>query len=285
MIFEFSHVNLEFDGAEVWCEAKDWTLTDLKKALSASQHATADNGWYPIFFENHDKPRSISHYFAEDADPVLAGRAMGTILLTLRGTPFLFEGEELGYTNVAWDSIDRYNDLNSKSQYETALQEGYSQAEAMAFVHRFSRDNARTPMQWDEEHNAGFTTGTPWLPVHDDYRMENAEVESGDPASVLNWYLTLTAFRAENGILIDGDYREVAESSEQIYAFTRENETERILVAVNFTGDAVPVDPSEYGITDLSGAEILLCSYDGIGNADVWTGSFRPYEALVVRIG
>ena len=93
MIFELSHVNLEFSGAEVWCKAKDWSLSDLKKALTDSQEATKNNGWYPIFFENHDKPRSIDHYFPEDADPVLAGKAMGTVLMTLRGTPFIYQGQ------------------------------------------------------------------------------------------------------------------------------------------------------------------------------------------------
>jgi len=104
-------------SAWTWCEAKDWRLKDLKKALTDSQEATKDNGWYPIFFENHGKPRSIDHYFPEDADPVLAGKAMGTILLTLRGTPFIYQGEELGAKNVSWDSIDSYDDLKYQHIY------------------------------------------------------------------------------------------------------------------------------------------------------------------------
>ena len=283
MIFEFSHINLEFDGAEVWSEAKKWKLTDLKKALTASQQATATNGWYPIFFENHDKPRSISHYFPEDADPVLAGRAMGTVLLTLRGTPFLFEGEELGYQNINWPSIDDYNDLNSKSQYDTAIQNGLSEAEAMACVHRFSRDNARTPMQWNDKNNAGFTEGKSWLPIHDDYKNENAESEAADPASVLSYYHSLVKLRQDNAALIDGDYREIMAGSERVYAFVRENKDQKIVVAVNFTGDTVDLDLSEAGVSDPGSATVMLSNYQDIASEAATTGKLRPYEAVVLR--
>lgn len=280
MIFSFDHV----PGAAVWCEAKPWPLTVIKKALTDSQEVTADNGWYPIYFENHDQPRSINNYFPEDADKTLAGRAMGTVLLTLRGTPFIYEGEELGYVNVAWPSIDDYNDLNTRSQYEIALSEGYTEEEAMGFVHRYSRDNARTPMQWNDEPNAGFTTGTPWLPVHDDYLTENTEEEASDPASVLEWYYTLVDFRQANEVLIDGDYNEIAASSEQVYAFTRENEAEKLLVAVNFTGEDVPVDLSEAGVESVATAEVLLSSYDDLVETEARAEMLRPYEAIIVKV-
>ena len=283
MIFEFNHMNLEFDDGEVWCKAADWKLTDLKKALTDSQKATADNGWYPIYFENHDKPRSISHYFPEDADKILAGRALGTILLTLRGTPFIYEGEELGMTNIAWDSIDEYDDLNSHSQYEIALRTGYSEEEALGFVHRFSRDNARTPMQWDDSSQAGFTNGDPWLPVHEDYETENASSEAADQASVLSWYQKLVAFRAENTVLLDGDYEEYLADSEQIYAFTRQNSEERIVIMVNFTGSEAAYDPEKAGLkTDKT--EVLLSSYEDSKDArPASIGVLRPYEAVIIQ--
>ena len=280
MVFSFDHLK----DKEIWCEEREWALTDVKKALSDSQAATAVNGWYPIYFENHDRPRSINNYFPEDADRALAGRAMGTILLTLRGTPFLYEGEELGYVNVEWPRIDDYNDLNSISQYETALDQGCTEEEALAFVHRYSRDNARTPMQWNDESNAGFTTGTPWLPVHDDYQTENASKELADPASVLRWYMTLVDFRKKNEVLIDGDYTEIDASSEQVYIFLRENKDDKLLVAVNFTGENAPVDLSESGIDSLADAEILLSSYEGIAETGASAEVLRPYEAIVARV-
>ena len=280
MIFSFDH----FVYGDNWREENQWKLTDVKRALTASQKVTADNGWCPIFFENHDKARSIDSYFPENADPTLAGRAMGTVLLTLRGTPFIYEGEELGYGNVAWPSIDDYNDLNSRSQYDSALSEGYTEAEALSIVHRHSRDNARTPMQWNAEANAGFTTGTPWLPVHDDYAVVNAEAEAADPASVLAWYRRLVDFRQANEVLCDGDYREVAASSEQIYAFTRENGNDKLLIAVNFSGDDAPVDFSDSGMKSLSDMEILLSSYDDTDKTGNRPDTLRPYEAIIARI-
>ena len=280
MIFSFDHL----PGGDVWCEVKPLALTDIKQALSDSEEVTVENGWYPIFFENHDKPRSIDSYFPEDADRTLAGRAMGTVLLTLRGTPFIYEGEELGYVNVAWPSINDYNDLNSISQYQIALSEGYTEDEAMEFVHQYSRDNARTPMQWDDEANAGFTTGTPWLPVHDDYAEQNAEEEAMDTSSVLEWYTALVRFRQENDVLVDGDYSEVAASSEQIYAFTREDEAAKLLVAVNFSGEEATIDLAEAGVEDVSEAQVLLSSYDGIDENAARADRLRPYEAIIVRV-
>ena len=281
MLFEFGHVNLEFDGAEVWCKAKDWKLTDFKKALSENQAVTATNGWYPIFFENHDKARSVSHYFPEDADPVLAGRAMGTALLTLRGTPFIYEGEELGYKNIKWPSINDYNDLSSYSQYQTALDDGYSEAEAMEFVYRFSRDNARTPMQWNGEENAGFTDGKPWLPIHEDYKTENAESEASDQKSVLNWYRQLVKFRNDNPVLIDGEYREIMTDSEQVYSFVRQNGDKKYIVAINYSGETVDLDLSDAGVSDPSSLTIALSSYMDISDEPADAGKLRPYEAVV----
>ncbi len=280
MVFSFDH----FPDGEIWCEEREWSLTDVKKALSDSQAATAENGWYPIYFGNHDKARSINSFFPEDADPTLAGRAMGTVLLTLRGTPFLYEGEELGYVNVAWPSIDDYNDLNSRNQYEIALEQGYTEEEAMAFVQRYSRDNARTPMQWNDESNAGFSTGTPWLPVHDDYRTENAVSEATDPTSVLEWYITLVDFRKTNEVLIDGNYTEIDASSEQVYVFLRENENENLLVAVNFTGENTAVDLSEANIDSVADVEVLRSSYGGIDENGANAEVLRPYEAIVASV-
>ena len=280
MIFSFEHFT---DGGS-WTSENPWKLTDVKQALTAAQEVTAENGWCPVFFENHDKARSINNYFPQDADPVLAGRAMGTVLLTLRGTPFIYEGEELGYVNVAWPSIDMYNDLNTISQYNIALSEGFTEAEALSFAHRRSRDNARTPMQWNADANGGFTTGTPWLPVHDDYATENAEAEAADPTSVLEWYQRLADFRQANEALLNGDYREVDASSEQVYAYTRENQQDKLFVAVNFSGEEATVDLSGSGIGDFSDLEVLLSSYDDTAGPGTGSQTLRPYEAVIARV-
>ena len=268
MLFEFSHVNLEFKGVETWCKPDPWTLIDLKNALSASQEATKTNGWYPIFFENHDKPRSIDHYFAPDANKHLAAKLIAVITLTLRGTPFIYQGQELGYGNVAYPHIDDYDDISTHGQYAFALEEGFSQEEALACVHRFSRDNARTPMQWNDRDHAGFSTGTPWLAVHPEYKTENVAYEDQDPDSVLNWYRTLIKLRLSSDDLMTGDYQEVLHDHSAVYAYRRGD----MLIMTNFTSQEA-VYPSS--IT--SGMDVLLSSVSH------QAGILKPLEAVIFK--
>ena len=217
-------MNLEFPDDEVWCRAEKWPLTKLKKALSDSQQATAANGWYPIFFENHDQIRCVNRYFPEGTDKKKAAKAMATILFSLRGTPFIYEGQELGMANTAFARIEDYNDISTHGQYQLALDEGFAPAEALHLVQAHSRDNARTPMQWTTAAQAGFTTGTPWLPVHDDYPQCCAESEEHDADSVLWYYRRIQAERFQGeaaAILQRGRYEELLADDERIYAFKR----------------------------------------------------------------
>ncbi len=234
MLFEFSHVNVMFPHGEVWHRAELYKLSDFKQALTDSQRATRDS-WYPIYFENHDKPRSVNNFFPHGSDKTLAAKAMAIILLTLRGTPFIYQGEELGFANVAFDSIDDYDDVSSRGQYDMARADGFSDKQALRFVHRFSRDNARTPMQWNTSPNAGFTSGKPWLPVHEDFKTCNAAVEDKNADSVLNFYRRLVSFRNASDVLIGGDYAELCHDSEELYVFTRTLGDKKICTAVNFT--------------------------------------------------
>ncbi len=235
MLFEFSHVNVMFNnGDEVWHRSHPIKLTEFKKALSDSQAATRDS-WYPIYFENHDKPRSVNNFFPHGSDKILAAKALAMILFGLRGTPFVYQGEELGFTNTKFNSIDDCDDISSHGAYDLAQADGLSDKEAMRFVQKFSRDNARTPMQWNTSANAGFTSGKPWLPVHDDFKICNAEVEEKNPDSVLNFYRKLSAFRSSNEILLGGRYEELYHESEELFIFTRTLGAKKIIVAVNFT--------------------------------------------------
>lgn len=235
MLFEFSHVNVMFEnGDETWHRAKPIKLSELKAALTASQKATRKS-WYPVYFENHDKPRSVNNFFSDDADKILAAKAMATILFTLRGTPFIYQGEELGFVNEPFKSIDDYDDISSNGQYDLAITDGLSAEDALKAVHKFNRDNARTPMQWDKSKNAGFSSGKSWLPVHKDFETCNAEVEDGDENSVLNFYRKLSALRNSSEVLINGDYDELYYDSEELYIFTRTLGDKKICTAVNFT--------------------------------------------------
>ena len=273
MVFEFSHMNLPLKNGEVWCHPTKWKLTELKDALTASQNVTKENGWCPIFFENHDQPRCVNHFFPAGADPQKAAKAMATVLLTLRGTPFIYEGQELGFSNTAWPSIDDYNDISSHGQYKFALEEGFSPEQAMESVHFFSRDNARTPMQWNTGANAGFSTGKPWLPVHEDYAVCNALVESEDKDSVLSWYRKLADFRYAHKELTEGSYEELLPQDEQVFAFARILGNQRTVTAVNFS-----LEPARIPESLIRGKKLSLSSEPG-GDRLV----LRPLEARVYR--
>ena len=270
MLFEFSHVLVPYEGGECWHKAQPWPLTKLKRALTASQHATAKEGWFPIYFENHDRARSVNYFFPKGADKKLAAKALAAVLFTLRGTPFIYEGEELGMTNVAWDSIDAYDDISSHGQYALALEDGFSKKEALGFVHFNSRDNARTPMQWTAERHAGFTSGTPWLPVNENYRTLNAAAEEKDADSVLHFYRHLAKLRETIPALLDGVYEELLEENEQIYAFSRTLGKTRVKTAVNFSTKDAALPAGFLRGTRLAG------SY-----ADAPTTSLRPLEAVI----
>ncbi|MBQ7544367.1 MAG: alpha,alpha-phosphotrehalase [Synergistaceae bacterium] len=272
MLFEFSHVTLPFGDAEIWCYPVEWKLTDLKKALTASQKATANNGWYPVFFENHDQPRSVNHFFPEGADPVKAAKCLAAVLLTMRGTPFIYQGQELGMTNLNWKNIDEVDDIQTRGQYDLALKEGFSPDEAMKFVRYFTRDNARTPMQWTAGKNAGFTSGKAWLTVNPNYVDVNAASEEGDPASVLSWYKKLLALRKDSPALLSGTYREILGDSEELFAFVRELDGEEIITAANFSLESVKV-PDE-----LSGKKLILSSESGINPQELASLEARLYK-------
>ena len=271
MIFEFSVMHVPMDASEKWYVKKDWKLSEVKSAIASSQDSTAENGWYPMFWENHDQPRSVSNFFPEGTDREAAAKALAAVLMTMRGTPFLYQGEELGLTNVAWDSIDAYDDVSSRNQYDEAIQNGLSKSEALACVQRYSRDNARTPMQWSSEAHAGFTTGSPWLPVHDDFAEQNVQAEDADEGSALAWYRELADLRRSHVELIGGTWEELLSDSEQLFAFRRELGDTRAVTIVNWADEEATYDPAL-----VEGLELLAGS---LGAAEA--GRLRPLEATV----
>ena len=245
MVFEFGHVLIDLPDEMNWCQTRAWELPELKGVFTASQEkALQADGWVAVFLENHDQPRSINHFLPENAGRTAGGKALATMLLTMRGTPFIMEGEELGFVNVAWDDIADYNDVSTRNHYTFAITEGYTEAEALAGVHRFARDSSRTPMQWDSTGNAGFTSGTPWLPVSDDYDTVNAAAERDDPDSVLNWYIALAQLRGQYPVFTEGDYTELFPDDGQIFAYARESETEKAVVLINFSTEPAVYDPA-----------------------------------------
>ncbi|MBR2845122.1 MAG: alpha-glucosidase [Solobacterium sp.] len=273
MIFEFGLAVIDLKDETNWAERRTWTLKNLKQMIAQSEQNTAQSGWYPIFFENHDLPRCISHYFPSGADRNMTGKLIGTLMYTLRGTPFVYQGQELGMRNTAWNDINDYNDVSTKSHYDFLISEGYGADVAMEAVHHFSRDSARTPMQWSAEKHAGFTKGEPWLRINDDFMECNAEREALDDQSILSWYRKLAKLRKNNSVLISGDYEELLCDSEQIFAFRRRNDACEAVVLLNFSDQTVSYDQAI-----IEGSELLITSA-----SQHKTAQLQPYEAAVFQ--
>lgn len=280
MLFEFGHIH----DVELWCKPGPFSMTQFKKALIASQRATAQNGWYPIFFENHDKPRCASNFFSDEiakdsVKHILAEKAIATLLLTLRGTPFIYQGQEIGMTNVQWDSIEKYDEVNSKAQYKFALSEGLTHKQAMECVNRFSRDNSRTPMQWNAGENAGFSTGKPWLSLNENFVDVNVVAEANDTDSVLSWYRNLLKIRKSLPALTEGNFTPLLENNERIFAYKR---GDSILVLANLTDCETIYDAKNLGGSCGSCSCSLNLLASNYGDATV--GILRPLEAVIYRI-
>ena len=273
MIFEFGLAVIDLKDETNWAERRMWTLKELKQMIAQSEQNTAQSGWYPIFFENHDLPRCISHYFPSDADRNMTGKLIGTLMYTLRGTPFVYQGQELGMRNTAWNDINDYNDVSTKSHYDFLISEGYGVDVAMEAVHHFSRDSARTPMQWSAEKHAGFTKGEPWLRINDDFMECNAEREALDDQSILSWYRKLAKLRKNCSVLISGDYKELLCDSEQLFAFRRRNDACEAVVLLNFSDQTVSYDQAV-----IEGSELLITSA-----SQHKTAQLQPYEAAVFQ--
>ena len=237
LLFQFDFMDL--DGRDGKWNVIPFDLKKFKQLLVRWQEAV---DWNTLFWGNHDQPRAVLR-FGSDASEALRVRSakmLAAAMYLLRGTPFLYQGEEIGMTNVAWPSIDCYDDISSHGQYQMALDEGHTEAEALAAVHAYSRDNARTPMQWDASENAGFTTGTPWIAVNPNYREINAAAELSDPDSVFSYYQRLIALRHKYDIIVYGDFLPLLEDDPAVYAYERRLSNERLLVACNWTEHEAP---------------------------------------------
>ena len=235
-MFDFS-AHILSNGAHGWYDAPDIDFTQWRDVIFRSQEETQEIGFKANIIENHDEPRGVSRFLPDYARNPMGKKMLGTVSLLLRGIPFIYQGQEIGMTNAHWGSIGEFNDINTKDQYRVALDAGLTEQQALAACEKMSRDNARTPMQWDSSPNAGFTTGTPWLKVNDNYPEINVAAQENDPDSVLNYYRRLTALRKSpeyRQLFTDGKFRPAFENSHRILAYYREKDNQRVLVAANF---------------------------------------------------
>ena len=259
MVFQFEHVDLDSGPGGKW-DLQPLRLSALKDSLGRWQAGLADRGWNSLYWDNHDQPRAVSR-FGSDAPAYLAAsaKALTTVLHLHRGTPYLYQGEELGMTNFPFAGIADFVDLESVNHYAEAVAAGQDPETILAALRRKGRDNARTPMQWDASEHAGFTTGTPWLAVNPNYPHINAADQVQDPDSVFAHTRAVIALRHTLPVVAHGDFTMLLPQDERVYAFERALGEDRILVVGNLSGDAaVPAPVPE--AAQWAAAPVLLAS-------------------------
>ncbi|MDG5775443.1 alpha-glucosidase [Haloarculaceae archaeon H-GB2-1] len=279
MLFHFEHVRLDFVEKD-WWDVGDWHVRELKEVFSRWQEGLADEGWNALYLDNHDQPRSVSRFGDDEQYRYESATALGTMLLTLRGTPFLYQGQELGMTNYPFDSLDEIRDADARNRVLGALDAGKIDSfESVKDVVRYRcRDNARTPMQWDDSENAGFTDGSPWLPVNPNYETVNAAAERARDRSIWTYHRDCIALRDDHDVLVYGDFDHLVPDHEQVFAYVRADDSERVLVTLNLTAQDALVE------LPVSGAvEQLLGNYDR-DETDLASLTLRPYEAQIYRL-
>jgi oligo-1,6-glucosidase len=283
MLFQFEHVDLDRDPAtrSKWSEQR-WSLAGLKQSMSAWQLGLEGQGWNSLYLANHDQPRPVSRFGDDGRYRVESAKLLATFLHLLQGTPYIYQGEEIGMTNVAFPSIEDYRDIETLNMYREAVARGVDHDRLMAMIHERSRDNARTPMQWTAGPNAGFTTGEPWIGVNPNHREVNVEAALADPESVLHYYRRLIALRKTQPVIVHGAYQLLLEAHLQIYAFLRTYEDDRLLVILNFSGDT-PVFALPTSVA-FDGFETLIANYPIDPDDDLRRLTLRPWEARVHRL-
>ena len=279
MVFQFEHIGLDqIEGKEKW-DVKPLDLLDLKKVLSKWQTELEGEGWNSLFWNNHDLPRIVSRWGNDREYRVESAKMLATLLHGMKGTPYIYQGEELGMTNVRFEDINEYNDIETLNMYKDRISKGYSHDEIMASIYAKGRDNARTPMQWDSTENAGFTTGNPWLAVNKNYKFINAEDCLQDKDSIFYHYKKLINIRKHNDTIIYGDYKLLLPEDKNVFAYSRELNGDKIVVVCNFYNKEINLNFKE----DFNNVEILLSNYkdSSILMKDL---KLRPYEAIMYRV-
>lgn len=264
-------------------KVKPLNLLDLKRVISRWQRDLEDKGWNSLYLSNHDQPRALSRFADDGQYRVQSGKMLATFLHTLQGTPYVYQGEEIGMTNVKFESIDDYRDIETLNMYRAFVdQKGGSPEAIMPAIYAKSRDNARTPVQWDGSENAGFTTGTPWIKVNSNYREINAQQALADPDSIFFYYQKLIRLRKEHPIIVYGKYDLILDAHEEVYAFTRTLRHERLLVLLNFTKNT-PVFALPTTLT-FSDKELLISNYPSDPSEDIHLLTLKPFEARVYQL-
>ncbi|CAE80108.1 alpha-glucosidase [Bdellovibrio bacteriovorus] len=276
MIIQFEHVGLWDANPE-----RRVDLAKLKSVLGRWQKGLEGRGWNALFVENHDVPRitskwgDIQNFWRESTTSI------ATMYFMMQGTPFIYQGQEIGMTNTVFNGPEDFNDVSAKNIFTIRRKQGATDAEITADLASASRDNARTPMQWDSSEQGGFTTGRPWLKVNPNYKNINVAAQDKDPTSVLNFYRNLIRLRKAHSVFIYGVYDEVLSKHDQIYAYTRTDGNEKMLVMANMTGKPAKFDLPGFS---LSSANLLMANYAVADHSSITGGELRPFESRIYKI-
>lgn len=275
MVFQFEHIVLDQEeGKEKW-DLAPLPFLKLKEIFKRWQKELSGCGWNSLFWNNHDLPRIVSRWGNDKEYRTESAKMLAILLHGMQGTPYIYQGEELGMTNAAY-AIEDYRDIETRNMYRERLERGYDKKEIMASIHAKGRDNARTPMQWDDSENAGFTTGIPWIRINPNYREIHAVSQVNDPESIFSCYQKLIRLRKNYDVFVDGTFHMVLEEDPDFFAYQRENNRSQLLVICNFFGHT-----RTYPLkTDWKDMELLIGNYASVEQPEI----FRPYEARMYVI-
>lgn len=275
MIFQFEHLHLwDYD------ENEGFNIKKYKDVLTRWQKDLDGNGWNALFIENHDIPRCTSTCGDDGKYLKESAKAFAATYFLQQGTPFIYQGQEIGMTNVKFETIEEYQDIKCINNYNEKIKEGVSKEKAMKEVWATSRDNARTPMQWNSSKNAGFTEGNPWIKVNDNYKYINVEMEEKDKDSVLNFYKNLISLRKSSETLIYGSYDLILEEDEKIYAYIRTLGKEKYIIISNLAKEEAKYS---YQKEKLSSKNLILSNYKVEDHKDITEFTLKPYECRIYK--
>lgn len=277
MVFQFDHLDLWNTEGKTKLD-----IVGLKKALTKWQKALENKGWNALFIENHDQPRRVSTWGDDQEFWYESATALAAMYFLMQGTPFIYQGQEIGMTNVKFDSIEEYNDVADKNMYRIKREEGVPHAEIMKGIWLSSRDNSRTPMQWSDKPQAGFTTGTPWLGVNPKYKTINVEKQLHDEHSILQFYKKMIKLKKDNEIFTYGTYDLLLPDHPQIYVYTRTIGKEKVVILVNLTDQ--PANINEDLPFAVTSSQLLLANIEVAHHDSVKKIQLKPFEARVYRV-
>ncbi|RZI50307.1 alpha,alpha-phosphotrehalase [Aeribacillus pallidus] len=283
MTFNFHHLKVDYPNGEKWVAAP-FDFLALKRILSIWQvEMNKGGGWNALFWCNHDQPRIVSRYGNDGAYHKESAKMLATVIHMMQGTPYIYQGEEIGMTNPKFERIEEYRDVETLNMYKILLEQGKTEAEVLEILKCKSRDNSRTPMQWDDSPHAGFTTGTPWIHVAPNFKEINVKKALEDPTSIFYHYKRLIELRKNYDIITTGNYQLLLEDHPQIFAYVRNGDGEKLLVVANFFGGQTEfVLPNELDINGYT-SRILLSNYND-SSEHVQEIMLRPYEAIVYHL-